>query len=53
MAPGLNITEVRGKFPALNSDQVFFDNAGGSQTLSTVADRYARVTGDDVWLLCD
>lgn len=39
MAPGLNMTEVRGSFPALNSDQVFLDNAGGSQTLSTVVDR--------------
>ncbi|KAK1249214.1 hypothetical protein MKX07_002730 [Trichoderma sp. CBMAI-0711] len=30
--------EVRDKFPALQQDQVFFDNAGGSQTLGTVID---------------
>jgi selenocysteine lyase/cysteine desulfurase len=44
MAPEtLNITEVRGSFPALSGDQVFFDNAGGSQTLATVADRCVAV----------
>ncbi|KAH8910473.1 PLP-dependent transferase [Coniochaeta sp. PMI_546] len=32
-------TKVRGSFPALSGDQVFFDNAGGSQTLATVVDR--------------
>lgn len=40
MASRLNMSEVRGSFPALAGDQVFFDNAGGSQTLATVADRY-------------
>ncbi|KAL7786221.1 pyridoxal phosphate-dependent transferase [Trichoderma ceciliae] len=30
--------EVRDRFPALQQDQVFFDNAGGSQTLDTVID---------------
>jgi selenocysteine lyase/cysteine desulfurase len=40
MAPQLDMTEVRGNFPALQGDQVFFDNAGGSQTLSAVVDRY-------------
>lgn len=36
----LNMDEVRGSFPALSGSQVYFDNAGGSQTLATVADRY-------------
>jgi len=35
-----DITEVRASFPALNGEQVYLDNAGGSQTLKTVADRY-------------
>ena len=39
MAAKLNIDEVRGSFPALKGDQVYFDNAGGSQTLGTVAER--------------
>lgn len=30
------IEAVRSQFPALAEDQVFFDNAGGSQTLGTV-----------------
>ncbi|KLU87363.1 cysteine desulfurase [Magnaporthiopsis poae ATCC 64411] len=40
MAAGaqLDIAKVRGSFPALARDQVFFDNAGGSQTLGTVID---------------
>lgn len=33
-----DINNVRSQFPALQQDQVFFDNAGGSQTLGTVAD---------------
>lgn len=41
MASKLNMAEVRGSFPALSGDQVFFDNAGGSQTLATAVDRYA------------
>lgn len=36
--PNLDINQVRGSFPALNLEQVFFDNAGGSQTLGTVID---------------
>jgi selenocysteine lyase/cysteine desulfurase len=48
MASELDMTEVRGSFPALNNDQVFFDNAGGSQTLATVVDRYAQDSGDCV-----
>jgi selenocysteine lyase/cysteine desulfurase len=31
-----NVETVRSKFPALGEDQIFFDNAGGSQTLGTV-----------------
>ncbi|KAF2968929.1 hypothetical protein GQX73_g4643 [Xylaria multiplex] len=31
-----DIEAVRAQFPALAGDQVFFDNAGGSQTLGTV-----------------
>ncbi|KAI1760352.1 PLP-dependent transferase [Hypoxylon sp. FL1150] len=32
----LDIQAVRSKFPALQEDQVFFDNAGGSQALGVV-----------------
>lgn len=39
MTSQLDLEKVRGSFPALTSDQVFFDNAGGSQTLETVVDR--------------
>ncbi len=35
----LNMAHVRGKFPALAKDWVFFDNAGGSQTLQGAIDR--------------
>jgi selenocysteine lyase/cysteine desulfurase len=35
----LDMEEVRSNFPALAGDQVFFDNAGGSQTLKTVSER--------------
>lgn len=31
-----NISKARDSFPALNEPQIFFDNAGGSQTLGTV-----------------
>lgn len=31
-----DITKARGRFPALGERQVYFDNAGGSQTLGTV-----------------
>ncbi|KAK3363050.1 pyridoxal phosphate-dependent transferase [Lasiosphaeria hispida] len=34
----LNLESVRGSFPALARDQVYFDNAGGSQVLGTVAE---------------
>ncbi|KAF2748236.1 PLP-dependent transferase [Sporormia fimetaria CBS 119925] len=33
-----DIKAARSRFPALRQDQVFFDNAGGSQTLDTVID---------------
>lgn len=32
----LDIEAVRSKFPALKEDQIFLDNAGGSQTLGVV-----------------
>ncbi|KAK0392661.1 hypothetical protein NLU13_2156 [Sarocladium strictum] len=35
---GLDEQQVRAQFPALTQDQVFFDNAGGSQTLGPVID---------------
>ncbi|MEP7012592.1 MAG: cysteine desulfurase-like protein [Acidobacteriota bacterium] len=35
----LDLDFVRGSFPALLGDWVYLDNAGGSQTLATVADR--------------
>ncbi|EFQ28760.1 aminotransferase class-V [Colletotrichum graminicola M1.001] len=38
MSAQLDIAATRAKFPALALDQVFFDNAGGSQTLGTVID---------------
>ncbi len=37
--PSLNLTAVRAEFPALASDCVYLDNAGGSQVLRRVADR--------------
>ncbi|KAK4103108.1 PLP-dependent transferase [Parathielavia hyrcaniae] len=44
MATALNISDVRGKFPALTGDQVYLDNAGGSQALGTVAERSEPAT---------
>jgi len=38
-APSLHLDFVRQQFPALAGDWVFFDNAGGSQTLKAVCDR--------------
>lgn len=35
----LDVKWVRKQFPALENDMIFMDNAGGSQTLSTVMDR--------------
>lgn len=34
----MDVQKVRANFPALSQDQVFFDNAGGSQVLGTVVD---------------
>ncbi|GAB1311391.1 hypothetical protein MFIFM68171_01601 [Madurella fahalii] len=39
MTKSLDLDEVRGNFPALARDQVYLDNAGGSQTLRAVAER--------------
>lgn len=35
-----DITATRKCFPALDKKQVYLDNAGGSQTLGTVIERY-------------
>ncbi|KAK4154672.1 pyridoxal phosphate-dependent transferase [Chaetomidium leptoderma] len=39
MAASLDMDEVRGSFPALAGEQVYLDNAGGSQALGAVAER--------------
>ncbi|KAK8138455.1 hypothetical protein PG984_001835 [Apiospora sp. TS-2023a] len=47
----LDVTAARSKFPALNQDQVYFDNAGGSQTLGTVVDSICQyLTNNNVQL---
>jgi cysteine desulfurase family protein (TIGR01976 family) len=38
-SPALDLDFVRSHFPALQQDQVFFDNGGGSQILQPVLDR--------------
>jgi cysteine desulfurase family protein (TIGR01976 family) len=38
-APTLDLDHIRAEFPALRSDCVYLDNAGGSQVLRRVADR--------------
>jgi selenocysteine lyase/cysteine desulfurase len=35
-----NIETARERFPALQQDQVFLDNAGGSQVLGSVIDSW-------------
>jgi cysteine desulfurase family protein (TIGR01976 family) len=40
--PLLNLSFVRQQFPALAGDWIFFDNAGGSQTLKPVVDRISE-----------
>ncbi|KAI4602720.1 hypothetical protein KJ359_007938 [Pestalotiopsis sp. 9143b] len=46
-----DLDNVRSRFPALQQDQVFFDNAGGSQTLGTVIDSiYKYLTTNNVQL---
>jgi selenocysteine lyase/cysteine desulfurase len=37
-----DISKAREHFPALKQDQVFLDNAGGSQALGEVIDSYER-----------
>jgi selenocysteine lyase/cysteine desulfurase len=43
----LDMKAVRGNFPALDKGQVFFDNAGGSQTLGTAIDAYVQYLATD------
>ncbi|KAJ5699123.1 Pyridoxal phosphate-dependent transferase major region subdomain 2 [Penicillium macrosclerotiorum] len=38
MASAFDVTKARAQFPALQGEQVYMDNAGGSQVLGTVAD---------------
>ena len=35
-----DVAAARSEFPALKSDQMFFDNAGGTQVLGTVINSY-------------
>ena len=35
-----DVSKARSRFPALNQDQVFLDNAGGSQVLGDVIESY-------------
>lgn len=35
-----DINSARDAFPGLKQDQIYLDNAGGSQILGTVIDRY-------------
>jgi selenocysteine lyase/cysteine desulfurase len=44
MTAAFDISKAREQFPALQQDQVFLDNAGGSQALGTVID--SSVHGD-------
>ncbi|KAH6660005.1 aminotransferase class-V [Truncatella angustata] len=50
MAP-FDVQSARSKFPALQQEQVYFDNAGGSQTLGAVIDSiYKYLTTNNVQL---
>lgn len=40
MAETFDVEAVRKHFPALGKNQVYFDNAGGSQVLQEVIDSY-------------
>jgi selenocysteine lyase/cysteine desulfurase len=40
MSGSFDISKARERFPALKQDQVFLDNAGGSQALGDVVDSY-------------
>jgi selenocysteine lyase/cysteine desulfurase len=42
MPEPFDISNARSRFPALQQDQVFLDNAGGSQALGTVIDSYVH-----------
>ena len=54
MAQVLDVSAIRKQFPALHQEQVYFDNAGGSQTLQSVIDSYANAHMDDsVHMLID
>jgi len=45
MAAGFEVDGARKKFPALQKEaQIFFDNAGGSQTLGTVITSWVYLT---------
>ncbi|OCL05449.1 PLP-dependent transferase [Glonium stellatum] len=37
-----NVAKAKSRFPALNQDQVFLDNAGGSQVLGSVIDSISK-----------
>ncbi|PLX13770.1 MAG: cysteine desulfurase-like protein, partial [Marinilabiliales bacterium] len=39
MGKKLNLDIVKSNFPALGGDNIFFDNAGGSQTVTQVTDK--------------
>ena len=41
MAESFDVAAARARFPALQRDQVYFDNAGGSQVLGDVIDSWA------------
>jgi selenocysteine lyase/cysteine desulfurase len=42
--PGtFDIWKARERFPALKQDQVFLDNAGGSQALGDVVESYVKL----------
>jgi selenocysteine lyase/cysteine desulfurase len=43
MSETFDISKARDRFPALKQDQVFLDNAGGSQALGDVIDSYVKV----------
>lgn len=43
----MDVQEIRAKFPALAQNQVFFDNAGGSQVLGSVIDSYVMAVCSD------
>lgn len=48
----LDVDLVRSHFPALKQNQVFLDNAGGSQVLSDVINSYAPCHPYNICTLC-